>query len=163
MAANAKFTAMPYAQNASIAVWKTTDFKRFDASLPLIKGHAAGITDLTFSPFHDQLLASSSEDGKVKLWMIPDEGVTEHIMQEDMALVGHTRKVMVLRWHNSVENLLASSAIDNTIRIWDVSQGKSAFTFEFKNNATSLQWNPKGNLLGAMIKGSTFSLFDPRN
>ena len=69
---------------------------------------------------------------------------------------------MNIKWHNSVEGLLASSSIDNTVKVWDVNQGKCAYTFNFKSNSTSLQWNPKGNMLGAMIKGSIFSLFDPR-
>jgi coronin-1B/1C/6 len=153
---------MAWTNAASVAVWKTTDFRRFEVTLPLIKGHAGAITDLSFSPFHDHLLASASEDGKIQLWMIPEDGLTQHITQEDMALAGHSKKVMNIKWHNSVEGLLASSSIDNTVKVWDVNQGKCAYTFNFKSNSTSLQWNPKGNMLGTMIKGSIFSLFDPR-
>lgn len=163
MASNGKLTAMAWTQASSIAVWGANNFKRFDANIPLIKGHQGAITDLSFSPFHDQLLASASEDGKVKLWMIPEGGLTEHVKEDDMSLVGHSKKALSVRWHNSVENLLASSAIDNTVKVWDVSCGKAAFTFSFANCATSMQWNPKGNLLGVMIKGSVMSLFDPRN
>jgi len=115
-----------------------------------------------FSPFHDQLLASSSEDGKCKIWMIPDGGLVSHVMKEDMALLGHSKKVLSLRWHNSVENLLASASIDNTIKIWDVNEGKAAYSFNFANSATSMQWKPDGKILGTMIKGSQMAFFDPR-
>jgi coronin-1B/1C/6 len=112
-------------------VWNATDFKRFDANVPLIKGHQGAITDLMFSPFHNNLLASSSEDGKVKLWVIPEGGLTQHVKDEDMCLTGHTKKALSVRWHNSVENLIATSAIDNTVKIWDVSTGKTAHTQQY--------------------------------
>lgn len=129
VASNGLLTAMAWTQASSIAVFKADDFKRFDANIPLIKGHQGAITDLMFSPFHDQLLASASEDGKVKMWMIDEQGLTDHVKDEDMALSGHSKKVLGLRWHNSVENLIASSSIDNTIRVWDVNEGKNAHTF----------------------------------
>jgi coronin-1B/1C/6 len=55
---------------------KAYEYKRLEADLPLIKGHAGPVVDFDFSPFNDSLLATASEDGIVKLWLIPDEGVT---------------------------------------------------------------------------------------
>ena len=117
---------MPWTQNASIACFSSYDFKRFDANIPLIKGHTGNITDLGFSPFHDNLLGSASEDGKIKLWVIPEGGLYEHVEEEDLELIVHTKKALCIRWHHIAENLLASYSIDNTVRIWDVSTGTSA-------------------------------------
>lgn len=162
VASNGVLTAMAWTQASSIAVWSANDFKRFDANIHLIKGHQGGITDLSFSPFNDHLLASASEDGKVKLWVIPEGGLTDHVKEEDMCLSGHTKKALSIRWHNSVENLIATAAIDNTVKIWDVTTGQCAHNFNFQNFTTSMQWAPAGNVLGAMIKGSIMTVFDPR-
>ena len=51
IASNGVFTAVPWKSNASIAVFSAYDFKRFDASIPLVKGHKGAITDVAFSPF----------------------------------------------------------------------------------------------------------------
>lgn len=59
-----------------IAVVKAYDYQRLEADLPLIKGHAGPVIDFEFSPFNDQLLATASEDGTIKLWIIPEEGIT---------------------------------------------------------------------------------------
>lgn len=80
-----------------------------------------------------------------------------------MALIGHSKKAQSVRWHNSVENLLSTTAIDNTVKIWDVSCGKQAHSIAVSNMVTSQQWSPKGNTLAIMIKGSIMSLLDPRN
>ena len=39
VASNGILTAMAWTQVSSIAVWKADGFKRFDANIPLIKGH----------------------------------------------------------------------------------------------------------------------------
>ena len=43
------------------------------SSFPLIAGHSGAVTDFSFSPFHDRLLATGSEDSFVKLWEIPQD------------------------------------------------------------------------------------------
>ena len=94
IAANGKFIALPWDSQASVAVFPAHKFQRFDANVPLIKGHMGAICDLHFSPFHDNLLATASEDGKLKLWFLPDEGITGTTKEEDMELLGHSKKVM---------------------------------------------------------------------
>ena len=40
---------------------------------PMIAAHSAYLTDFSFSPFNDQLLATGAEDGIVKVWQLPEE------------------------------------------------------------------------------------------
>ena len=74
---------------STIAVFPSYDFKRFENDLPLIKGHKGGVTDCAWSPFADQLLASSSEDATAKLWIIKEGGLKGHMMNSACDLVGH--------------------------------------------------------------------------
>lgn len=52
------------------------------SSFPLISGHSGAVTDFSFSPFHNRLLATGSEDNFVKLWRIPGDS----ILQDDFHL-----------------------------------------------------------------------------
>jgi WD40 repeat protein len=70
--------------------------------------------------------------------VIPEGGLNGHVKDEDMCLSGHTKKALSVRWHNSVENLIATAAIDNTVKIWDVTTGQAAHNFNFANFATSM-------------------------
>ena len=56
------------------------------SSFPLISGHSGAVTDFSFSPFHDRLLATGSEDNFVKLWEIPEGNV----LQNDFHLTSPT-------------------------------------------------------------------------
>lgn len=104
-----------------IAVMKAYDYKRLDANIPLIKGHAGPVVDFDFSPFNDSLLATASEDGTIKLWIIPDEGVQHDITECDAELRGHSKKLILAKFHPTSDYTMASSGLDQTIRIWDIS------------------------------------------
>lgn len=66
-------------------------------------------------------MATSSEDGTIKLWIIPDEGITHDITECDAELRGHSKKLVLSKFHPSSDYTLASVAADNTVRIWDIS------------------------------------------
>lgn len=99
---------------------KAYDYKRFEADLPLIKGHAGPINDFEFSPFNDSLLVTASEDATIKLWIIPEEGIVNDVTDCDAELRGHSKKLIFSKFHPSSEMTLASAAADMTVRIWDV-------------------------------------------
>jgi coronin-1B/1C/6 len=101
---------------------KAYAFKRFESDLPLIKGHAGPIIDFEFSPFNDYLLATASEDASVKLWIVPEEGVTTDITDCDAELRGHAKKLILTRFHPTADYTLATAGADMTMRIWDVTQ-----------------------------------------
>lgn len=101
---------------------KAYEYKRLEADLPLIKGHAGPVVDFDFSPFNDSLLATASEDGTIKIWLIPDEGITHDVSECDAELRGHSKKLILSKFHPSSDYTLASCALDNTVRIWDISQ-----------------------------------------
>ena len=103
-----------------MAVQKAFDYVRLEADVPLLKGHGGPIVDFEFSPFNDSLLSTASEDGCIKLWIIPPEGVTKDILQSDVELKGHAKKLILSRFHPTADYTMASGAADGTIRVWDI-------------------------------------------
>jgi len=85
-----------------------------------VTGHKGQVQDLAFSPFHGNLLATSSADCTVKLWSLPDEGITENYEKFDANLNEHCKKVSLLQWNPSSEYTLATADIGGTVKIWDV-------------------------------------------
>jgi coronin-1B/1C/6 len=51
------------------------------------------VLDTDFNPFNDHVIASASEDCKVMIWKIPENGLTDHISTPALTLTGHGRKV----------------------------------------------------------------------
>lgn len=57
-----------------------------------------------------QLVASCSEDTTVKVWGIPEDGFKETETEALITLQGHGRKVTLLRFHPTANNVLARYA-----------------------------------------------------
>jgi coronin-1B/1C/6 len=152
---NGLFTAIPWKTRGGgvLSVVKAYDFKRLDPTLPLLKGHAGPIPDFDFSPFNPNLLCTGAEDGLIKMWLIPEDGVTQDIHECDGELSGHTKKLVLIKFHPAADYTLASAGADNTIRIWDISQQQNVGTFDLPNTVTSLEWSANGSLIGAVHKG----------
>lgn len=69
------------------------------------------------------MLATSSNDGTVKVWVVPDDGAMQVDMLEDQAyasLAEHTKAVNFARWNPSAGFTLASASRDASLKIWDV-------------------------------------------
>ena len=133
---------------------KAYQYTKLEADLPLIRGHAGPVVDFDFSPFNDSHLATASEDGTVKLWMIKEC---------DAQLLGHSKKLIFSKFHPSSDYTMATSGLDTTIRVWDISQQKCATVFEgLKSNTNGLEWSHNGSLLGCITKDKMLSFFDPR-
>ena len=68
-----------------------------------ISGHSRPVLDIKWDPFNDNIIASASEDCKVKLWHIPDGGLglasdlTEHLVE----LQGHRQGILREQCHIS--------------------------------------------------------------
>ena len=58
-------------------VFRTDEFGRFELNHPKVCAHKGLVTDIKWSPFSDNIIASCSEDATVKTWEIPDGGLTE--------------------------------------------------------------------------------------
>ena len=90
---------------------------------PVIVGHSAAVLDFDFNPFHDHIIASASDDQTVKVWAIPEGGLTANVTEPLVDLHGHSRKVTFLKFHNTASNVLASVSGDHSVKLWDIEKG----------------------------------------
>ena len=60
----------------------------------------------------DYLHFQSSNGTDFKIWMIPEGGLKETITNCDADLKGHSKKVMLLKWHPTAEFTLGSTSMD---------------------------------------------------
>lgn len=53
---------------------------------------------------------------QVKIWDVPVCGVQQNLTKARKTLIGHSRRVGLIEWHPTAENLLLSSAYDYKVR-----------------------------------------------
>ena len=87
----------------------TLQIGRVDRDAPLVAGHKAAVLDIRFCPHNDDVIASGSEDCTVKVWQIPEGGLRENLTEPVVNLVAHQRRVGLIVWHPSAQNVLLSA------------------------------------------------------
>ena len=162
--ANAKYFAVPWRGGGGpFVVWPLNKPGRLPQNVPLVAGHGAQVTDLHFSPFHQECIASASDDTTAKIWKFPEDGPTKTIEEAQVTLAGHYKKIILVRWNSVADNVLATISYDNSIKIWDVNSGKAMNTCEDHPDAIhAFDWNYNGSLYGTYCKDKMARIIDPR-
>ncbi|XP_076761754.1 coronin isoform X2 [Xylocopa sonorina] len=163
IAASAAFMAFNVDHNGSnLAVLPLEDCGRKSKTMPLLHAHADTVTDMDFSPFHDGILATGSQDCLVKLWHIPETGLEEPLCNPECTFSHRQRRVEVVCWHPSAEHLLTTVSYTN-LSLWDVISQQELFSnSDHADVIQSLSWKQDGVLLATSCKDKQVRIIDPR-
>ncbi|PNF37262.1 hypothetical protein B7P43_G00408, partial [Cryptotermes secundus] len=163
IAASAAFMAFNVDHNgSSLAVLPIDDCGRKSKTMPLLHAHTDTVTDMDFSPFHDGLLATGSQDCLVKLWHIPDKGLEESLYNAECTFSHKQRRVETVCFHPTADCLLTTTSY-TTLTLWDISSEKEMLSnAEHSDVIQSLSWKKDGTLLATSCKDKQVRILDPR-
>lgn len=163
--ANPKFFAVALQGGGGpFAIVDVNQPSRYMPGTPVISGHSGAVLDFDWNPFHDNIIASCSDDCTIKVWGVPDEGLTETITDPLVDLRGHGRKVTLLRFHPTASNVLASTSADFTPKIWDIEKGVEMHSMDGIHDQLiqDMVWDHTGGLMATSCKDKSIRLIDPR-
>lgn len=86
------------------------------------------VSDFSWDPFDDQRLAVACDEGVVKVWQLPVDGLNQSLEEPYIQLKGHIERLYCIKYHPYVKDVLASASYDRTIRIWNVETGVAVVT-----------------------------------
>jgi coronin-1B/1C/6 len=142
-------------------------------TVPLFRGHKGPVLDTAFNPFNERQIASCSDDGNILIWEIPEDYSFHKYVDEDenikditepsKVLSGHSRKVGLIEFHPCAENVLASSSLDYSVKIWNTETGKAELTLQHKDLVTSFAFNYNGSLLATCSRDKKLRIWDIRS
>lgn len=157
---------------------------RINPDHPLVGGHKGPVLDIAWCPHNDNVIASGSEDCVVKVWQIPDSGISrsvslpplwkrylKHIFvcfqrtltEPIVDLVYHQRRVGLVLWHPSAQNVLLTAGSDNLVLIWNVGIGEVMVKIDSHPDIVySACWNWDGSSLLTTCKDKKIRLINPR-
>ncbi|XP_056135898.1 coronin-2A [Lampris incognitus] len=141
---------------------------KVDPHHPRISGHRGNVLDIKWNPFNDYCIASCSEDTTVKVWEIPPHGVLKNLTVPWKELQGHSRRVGLIEWHPTANNVLFSSAYDYKVMIWNLDCPEQVIKnpvrtiSQHTDVVLSMSFNTDGSLLATTCKDRKIRLIEPR-
>ncbi|XP_014101549.2 coronin-7 isoform X4 [Bactrocera oleae] len=163
IAASAAFMAFNWEHTgSSVAVLPLDDCGRKSKTMPLLHGHTDTVTDLEFSPFHDGLLATASQDCLVKIWHIPEKGLEASLSDPECVFSHKQRRVETVGFHPTADGLLHSTAV-GCVTLFDITTQKELFSNnEHPEVIQSVSWKQDGTTLATSCKDKNVRILDPR-
>lgn len=147
---------------SSLAVLPLDDCGRKSKIMPLLHAHSDTVTDMDFSPFNDSLLATSSQDCLVKIWHVPENGLTESISNAECTFSHKQRRVETVGFHPTADYLLHSASF-TTLTLWDIISQQEIFTnTDHSEVIQSVSWKRDGTLLATSCKDKQVRVVDAR-
>lgn len=165
-AVNPKFLAIivESAGGGAFIVLPHNKVGRIAADHALVGGHKGPVLDIAWCPHNDNVIASGSEDCVVKVWQIPDGGLSRTMTEPVVDLVYHQRRVGLVLWHPSALNVLLTAGSDNLIVIWNVGTGEVLVRIEcHPDTIYSACWNWDGSQLVTTCKDKKIRILNPRS
>ncbi|XP_044009355.1 coronin-2B-like isoform X3 [Aphidius gifuensis] len=137
---------------------------RLDFNAHRVTGHKGPVLDIKFNPFNDNVIASCSDDCTIKLWHIPDAGLSRNLTEWLVELQGHKRRVSYIEWHPVAEGVIFSAGFDHLIIVWDINRGEAINIIDHHPDVIySMSLNRDGSLLATTCKDKKLRVFEPRS
>jgi len=165
-AVNPKFLAIivESAGGGAFIVLPLSKVGRINPDYPLVGGHKGPVLDIAWCPHNDNVIASGSEDCVVKVWQIPDHGLSRTLTEPVVELLYHQRRVGLVLWHPTAQNVLLTAGSDNLVVIWNVGTGEPSQVIECHPDLVySACWNWDGSKLLTTCKDKKIRIIDPRS
>jgi coronin-1B/1C/6 len=161
---NPRFFAVAKAGGGGpLYIRRLDDPGRLSINVPMLSVHKGTSWDFDFHPFLVNLIATASEDCHAAVTQFPEEGLTETITKPTVVLEGHQKKVTLIKFNPTANNILATGSFDNTVKVWNVETASCISTFDqCKDSIMTMEWNSDGSRIACGGKDAAVRLFDPR-
>jgi len=134
-----------------------------NSELPKVSGHKEYVLDMKWNPFDDDMLATCSEDGSIRLWNFDTE--PQRNIEADAALVSleeHQRRCTQIMWHPVASSILMSVSQEPEIRIWNLDDGTCYLKIKCASAVFACEFSSRGDKIIASSKDKMFRIYSAR-
>ena len=119
--------------------------------------------DYQWDPFDNRVLAVGCDDGRVKIWNIPEDGLTESTNNPTQEFGAHAEKISFIKFHPLAKNVLLTASYDLTLKIWDLNDLSEKITLKgHTDQIYCFCWSPCGKYGATVCRDGKIRIYNPR-
>lgn len=147
-----------------LAIFETKRPGRIEAGVTPVLINGTTVLDFAFDPFDKTRLVAGCDDGIIRVWKIPEGGLTCQVNQADMELSVAPDKVQIVKWHPLAKDILCTVAFDKSVKIWDLNKTEDGPQLELQGHTEQLfsaEWSGCGRYLATCCKDGKIRVYEP--
>lgn len=119
-----------------------------DDSLHTFEGHTDAVLAVCWNPARPDMVATGGQDDMAFIWRVGQTAYEETAGSlSTMELAGHTDSVVSVAFNTS-GTILATGAMDGTVRTWNANTGQLLHALEGPGGAVEwIRWHPRGDVV----------------
>lgn len=119
--ANFERVAVPLSgSGGKIAVFELKKSGRLPDGVTPALVNGSNIMDFQWDPFNARHLVVACDDGSIKIWEIPEGGLTESTNVPYQQFNAHSEKIHFIKFHPLAKDVLLTASYDMTIKLWNL-------------------------------------------
>ncbi|KAB0393896.1 hypothetical protein E2I00_004045, partial [Balaenoptera physalus] len=108
--------------------------------------------------------APATMQAYVRIWEIPEGGLKRNMTEALLELHGHSRRVGLVEWHPTTNNILFSAGYDYKVLIWNLDVGEPVKMIDCHSDVIlCMSFNTDGSLLTTTCKDKKLRVIEPRS
>lgn len=123
-----------------------------------LQSHKSSIHIIRWNP-DGNILASGGKDKQLNIHRVKE---AEIVVDPQNSIHGHTSEIDHICWNMEEPHLVATAALDRTLKIWDVRYVEPIANVKLKNETVSLSWSSSGTDIAVADKADVVSFIDPK-
>lgn len=147
-----------------LAIFETKRPGRIEAGVTPVLINGTTVLDFAFDPFDKTRLVAGCDDGIIRVWKIPEGGLTCQVNQADMELSVAADKVQIVKWHPLAKDVLCTVAFDKSVKIWNLNKTEDGPQLELQGHTEQLfsaEWSGCGRYLATCCKDGKLRVYEP--
>ncbi|KAJ2964160.1 hypothetical protein NQZ79_g965 [Umbelopsis isabellina] len=165
--ANSKFIAVPISgPGGRVGIIVTAKPGRLPTKIPCVLC-GSSVVDFKFDPFDPNVLVTASEDDKLRIWQIPDEGITEDVSEASHVLSSNSMdKIVTIAFNPVAKDVLLTVSADRNncgIRLWDLATKEEKRHLAHGDTVFDVAWKSDGKQFATISKSKKVKVFDANN
>jgi len=148
-----------------LAIFETKRPGRIEAGVTPVLINGTTVLDFSFDPFDKSRLVAGCDDGIIRIWKIPEGGLTCQVNKPETELSVAPDKVTIVKWHPLAQDILCTVAFDKSVKIWDLNKTENGPQIELEGHTDqlfSVEWSLCGRYLASVCKDGKIRIFEPR-
>ncbi|KAJ3018017.1 Coronin-7 [Thoreauomyces humboldtii] len=145
-----------------IGIWPVGKTGRLPSKIPMIVC-GSELMDFQLDPFDATSLVTATDDGKIRRWKVPSEGLAGDLSEPESSFTAHSNRITFSMFHPTISNLLLTASPEQgspSVKLWNLKSQELVANMPHPDLVMGCCFNFYGTQLVTVCRDRQIRVFD---